>query len=261
MNDSQRTCLYIDPDKHEDNSVAMGVNWLRTEAAKSASVPQGLVAYPAKGHMKDNLTGLIDPTLLNDLASRGRGQVAPGVTVSLMTERKKPRHAQVPVLAIHPTPELLDAVDDLHGVPEVLVVPQSMDGDRMADWIRRSGAHELGSAMPKASSPDGLPRAVVRALTDLTGRVNVSGGFVGSYDKADAVEAFEFLRDHGVIIEPARITDYLIGSLGWGSKAAHRAEQLAEGVLAGRRFHRDKGRWNPDVMLSWLEEEPTRPSD
>jgi hypothetical protein len=206
-------------------------------------------------HGKGNLKGTVLETVLGPATvkklSKDNKVRFKGGTIELMTERIKPYSWSGPVLAVHPSPQLLDLVDSLRSPSEILIVPWRRDEGE--PWAQMWSARELGSSVEPY--PKRFSNPTVRAaLESLTHRVNLSTGLAHPSDRAAAVTMFRLLHDAGEQFDPDEIRAWLISELDWQPQDANEVTDVANGVLAGKRFRlRSSGEWVPDIVNLWRE--------
>jgi hypothetical protein len=145
--------------------------------------------------------------------------------------------------------KLLDMVDGLRTPSDILVVPWLRNEIEL--WVQAWGARELGSSAE--SSPVPFPNPTVRAaLESLTSRVTLSTGIVHPSDRAAAITMFRLLHTAGEPFDPDEVKGWLVAQLGWQPKHAGDVADVAEGVLAGKRFRLcSSGEWPADIVDRW----------
>lgn len=249
----QGRSFYIDSHGPNPDAVIRGVQWLCREA-KDTGEPALIVvtAKPILASMRGPVLGPLFQQLKKEgVVSSG------GVTLHLMTLRKKKWSWDGPALVIYGTQDLLDAVDSLDGACDVLLIPWRRD--EASAWISTWGATELGKASDEGDEvvQEGLSKIIRIALVRLTSIINLSTGIMNSSDYDQAVRTFETLIRKGEAPDAELVRQYLVKN-GWQPKHAKEVRELVQKLLDGRRprgstGRADEGLWN--LLQEKLDEE------
>ncbi len=208
---------------------------------------QALLAVPQLSTLDGVIEGIIGPEAVKALRKQRTIQSGKCV-LKLATEREHPPSWIERVLAIYPSPKLLDYVDGLPA-SEILVV--FWREDHLKRWASTWSALPLGSPSATSTPAATIDPVVRSALESLSARVNPSTGLGHPDDRSSAVELFERLRDARIRYEPAEVRTWLVGQGGWKPEHANEVEEVCRKVLEGKNLKADRGRWRPDVVEHW----------
>lgn len=145
---------------------------------------------------------------------------------------------------------ILDFVDGIIGLGGVVVVPE-LDG-YAAGWTERWNpiVHGTPAAAPSVLIAD---KIVTKALTQLSGFVNLSHGVMTPRDKEHSDDTLRILRANGHSLDPKQLKSWAIKN-GWQIGAAEELAALAVKIwaLKGKpnlsKIHNPAGRYE-----GWLE--------
>ena len=129
-------------------------------------------------------------------------------------------------IAYYADENMLETLDGITGVAGIVAVPD-LPGD-VAGWIKRWNPLVHGQQQASAPLPLITDPVVEKALTALSGSVNLSHAMLNPRDKGHADETLRILRAKGHTLDPAAIKSWAIRE-GWKPGAA---DELAK--LAGR---------------------------
>lgn len=244
---------FIDSHGPDTSALKTAFSWLLKKIGASSENRRGLLVVHGKGNLESTVGAVFGPAVAKKLGKENQVRIR-GSAIELMTERIKPYGWSGPVLAVHPSPRLLDMVDSLSTPSEILVVPWLRD--EVEPWIQMWGARELGSSAEPDTKRFSNP-TVRAALASLTRRVNLSTGIAHPSDRAATVEMFRLLYAAGEDFDPPEVRSWLISELNWQPKDANDVRDVAEGVLSGKRFRASGyGAWVPDIVERWRESGP-----
>lgn len=221
--------------------------WLVREMQTSTS-RSGLLAIPGKGNVEGAIETVLGSAAVKQLTKNNSVRSKVG-TLELMTEKVRRSAWAGPVLAVYPTPKLLEVVDNLHGATAVLVVPWLRD--EINPWIRIWAARQLGSADAQTEQVFSNP-TVRAALESLTNHINMGTGLAHPSDRTAAVEMFRLLQRAGEHFNPEEVRGWLISQLKWQPRHASDVAEVAEKILAGHQFRlTTSGGWATDAVDRW----------
>ncbi|MHC2001831.1 hypothetical protein ACYQR9_15530 [Methylobacterium sp. CM6241] len=139
--------------------------------------------------------------------------------------------------------EMLDGVAGIIGIVAVPDLPGEIDG-----WITRWNPLVHGQQQASAPSPLITDPVVEKALTALSGWINLSHALMNPRDKSHADETLRILRAKGHALEPDKIKSWAIRN-GWKPGAADELAKLA-GRIGGMKtkpslkdFHNPDGKY------------------
>jgi hypothetical protein len=227
---NQRSSAYIKSQGNNRVATAIGIGWLRFLAKTYPAKRSALLAVPTKAKLAEILKGILAPEGIKHLSKYE--QVTLGnLTLRLMTLRNSPSHWNGSVLAAHASLRLLNAVDDIEGVEEVLVIPHTMA--EIAPWIQRWQAtvFDPNDILPTPNLLSLANPAVTEALTRLTDQVNLITGITHSMDRQAAHDCFVQLRKRGIAYIPAHVENWLITRGGWKCADAAAVGRVAAKIL------------------------------
>ena len=239
---------FIDSYGPDTSALKTAFSWLLKKIDAQSENRRGLLVVHGKGNLGGTVEVVLGSAAVKKLGKDKKVRVR-GNVIELMTERIKPYAWSGPVLAVHPSPKLLDLVDSLSTPSEILVVPWIRE--EVEPWVQMWGARELGSSVGPTQKRFSNPM-VQAALASLTARVNLSTGIVHPSDRVAAIEMFRLLNAAGEHFDPTEVRSWLIAELGWQPRHANDVRDVAEGVLSGRRFQTSgSGSWVPDIVERW----------
>ena len=249
-----RACkrYYIHTEGIDERAMALAFAWLLEKVSQSKTPVTALLAIPGKDNLRRGvITKIIGDQLAKSLAS-GKAVPIPQSSsdIRLITQRTKPTGWRGgPVLAAYPTKQLLDMLDDMHGVTEVLVVPWRLS--EVQYWLDTWAPEELGSSAPtlRPSSIGNL--VVVEALKTLTQTVNLSTGITHPLDRQAAIDLFQRLKEAGEPFNPSEVRAWLVSQGGWSPQDADQVKSIAESILAGKRLRGGGRFWRDDIVEQW----------
>lgn len=121
--------------------------------------------------------------------------------------------------------------------------------ENIADWKANFGAKNLRTGEIAEALTIANP-VVAAALESLTAVVNLSTGLGHPSDRAAAVRMFQLLNAGGEHFEPAEVRAWAANN-GWNREGTRELEEVAAGVLAGRRFRVETYPWDRDDLERW----------
>jgi len=234
----------------ETEGVRRGIRWLQEQGGN------GLIVTIGPDNL-DALSSCLEPEKIEQLKE---GEAV--LNLSATTERSLGQSWDGPVLVIHPSPGLLDKVDNLTMVTKVLVVPW-VECDA-ATWIDRWQATSI-DGVPSSEKPQ--PKAVADeehlailgiALRELTDRVNISTGLTHPGDRAKAIDLFNLLKSGQIPYDPEQVKNILITKYRWQSHHADEVKVVAEKIKQGIQLKKHKDyqapRWPAGIVEQWRKE-------
>jgi hypothetical protein len=232
-----------------------GLTWLGALAKVDPSKANALVAVTTKTTLKNfqaDLEAILGKQAVKALAADDNTVKWVGGNLKLFTTKDKMTYGwKGPVLAIYPSKELLDKVDELYDVTDVLVIPSGMPEVQL--WIDQWQAKSLEGGPEQEVLPVALHPVVTAALQHLTATVNLKTGIIHSSDHQKAVEMFETLHLAGFDYKPAEIRAWLVGQGGWGPKDADEVAKLAADMAEGKKLRGKAGKADQRLLDYWAE--------
>lgn len=247
---SERNSLYIDSHGPNPEGVKKGFAWLYQISKQDEDKRHGIVAVNTKKNLdniQDTIEELIGAGGFRSLRNDNRVTIE-HLQVSLVTNRIRPSGWRSgPALVLYPSDDLLDTVDGLHGVTDVLVVPWHRES--FQPWIDTWNASDLEGDSGDDKAQEIISDPVLEeALETLHGTVNSSTGVTHPSDRSSAIELFKILEKGGISYDPAEVRAWLVAEKSWDPDHANDVQEIAEGVLEGRRFQYERGRWTDDLL-------------
>lgn len=246
----QRSSLYINEKLNED-AIKKGLSWLIELNNQDANKSSALLAVPQISNLKGEISAVLGDPTVKILTKSEKITFNSTVQISLLTERKDIYSWDGPILAIHPTKELLDKIDGLNGVTDVLVIPWTFD--EVQYWIDAWSATELGAAPKKIPSKIVLNPLVEVALESLTIRVNLSTGITHPSDRSATIGLFRILNNAGISYNPDKIRAWLVSQQRWTPKGADDVKKVAADILSGKRLKGGTDSWTDNILETWKE--------
>lgn len=240
--------VYIDTAGRDNDALSVGLAWLLDRAQRANLA--GVVAVYALANAK-RLAPPLSADLVRRLVRDKRAQLG-AVAIELMTQRHEPRSQLGPTLGVWVNDRLLDRIEELEPYA-VCVVP--WHNDAIADWKANFAPIELRSGARSSAITVANP-VVAAALEALTAVINIETGLGHPRDRASAIDLFAILRRGGERFEPAEVRAWAVNN-DWSSRSARELEEIAAGVLAGRRFRSEADGWSDDALDQWRTEART----
>lgn len=150
MPDSDRLAYFVSSQGYDIQAATTGLAWL--VQTLEAGHPAGCIVVPTREHLT---RGHVLCDLLGRKACRGFSASAPMMgpgkkPIYTYTHRTLLRFRAAPVvLAVHPTRDTLDRIDDLPGVKAVAVIPWATE--EMRYWVQAWRAQALRATSCRAS--------------------------------------------------------------------------------------------------------------
>lgn len=141
------------------------------------------------------------------------------------------------VLSIYPTKRMFDSINNLNRARAIVVVP--WNEREKEKWIRTWNPEVIGGEEAEVE-PLELNPILENALNALTNRINLSTGLTHSSDKESAITLLRILQANQVPLDPNKIKIWALRN-GWTSEGANDLQEIAQGVLEGKRY-RTSGR-------------------
>lgn len=253
-----RKSLFIRAHGPDVDALKRALVWLGRLAETDSAKRKAAIAIYSKGQLSGTVIEPVLGTPACKALAKGQTVGFGNASLSLITARERIYSWNGPILAVYPPKMLIDALDDLTGVTDMLVLPWTME--EIEFWIKTWGAEELGGTAPREEKPKLAP-VVVAALKNLTETVNLSTGITHPSDKMAALDTFRILVGHRVSYHPEAVRAWLVGQGGWSPRDADAVQEIAQGYLDGKRI-RGHGRefWNDSIIDRWREEAAKEPS-
>ena len=200
-----------------------------------------------------NLRGAIGNVLGNNVIkrlSKDKRVIYNQMEITLKTERIEILEwTEDIVLSIYPTKRMFDSINDLNRARAIVVVP--WNEREKEEWIRTWNPEVVGGEEAEVE-PLELNAAVESALNTLTSMVNLSTGLTHSSDKESAITLLRILHNNQVPLDPNNMRIWALRN-GWTSEGANDLQEIAQGVLEGKRY-KTSGRkiWNDEFINGLL---------
>ena len=231
-------------DGWDDDAVRAGYAWLLQFASEN-----GYSTATLFSHQKQSVQNLDEALAPHGTRLYRNGSLTEhGVTVAVRTTRSQGGYPRDPVLALWADDnDLLDRLDRWP-VPAICAVPW---GDSIPNWKAKWTPTDVRTGN-LAPTDEPVPNpVVVKALETVTGLANLSNG-LDRYNRETAIDAFRLLHAAGEPFDPRQVGAWAARN-GWGASNAAGIEDLAQGVLDGRRF-RSQPRLRDDIVDRWRDD-------
>lgn len=243
-----KRCFYLPLEGQDTDIVRQGVFWLFANAKLAGG---GWFAVNMIGNLENYSTypGLND---LIKLKNKYNHAIINGVPVYLITKDEylfPTDGMNRPMLAVHPTRDLLDKLDNIPNISQMTVIPWL--GKEIQDWIELHGAVILqpdavfGENNKRASSD--LDPIVAAALEDYSKRVDFKQNVWENDVKFGSIALFRILIGNGIDYDPEAIREYLLTKLKWKPLAADQTARVADVIRSGDEYRKI---W-PDISEPW----------
>jgi len=232
------------------NPPERGVTQVFTWALQNANSKNGVIlAGVTNDVLARALMEVVHEKMAKDIVNEKIKRID-GIGVSIATERREVHRGQNRVLvALYPSKSYLDRIDGISDISEMAVV--AWNPKEIEEWKITRSATELGGAPATRTEPIIKNKTVVNAMRSLSSAVNKSTGLLHPADKPRAIETFHVLLENGERFDPKEIKMFLVAEEGWEPKYAIMVEEVAKGVLEGKRYRRQKGCWVPNIIDIW----------
>ena len=253
-----RTTSYLEVKENGLQEIITGFAWLIKLAQGDSSKKSALIATPLLKTLEDDVAPILGKQTVALLAEGNEVNIDVILKLTLMTERKTRDSWPGPILAVYPTRKLLELIDGLSGVTDLLVISRRIWS--IKDWVDTWRVSPLGvSPLPPVSST--ICPVLEAALKTLTLKLSGSAGLAQPSDRAATVSLFEILHKDGFTFDPKQVRAWLISKGGWKPALADQIQEIAEGVLAGKRFDIEKYVWSERILEVWKAEAMKAGSD
>jgi len=190
-----------------------------------------ILHLPSKSQLRQ-LSLLLNINLIKNLKKNNHGSWN-SISFTLCTERLEINEwTENIVLSLYPTSKMTDNLNDLNRAKAIVVVPW-IDKER-DKWIKTWNPNIIGGEEVEIEALELDPR-LERALSALTGVINVSTGLTHSSDKESAINLLQILHRKGVVLEPENMKIWALQN-DWTSDGANDLQDIAQRILDGRRF-------------------------
>jgi hypothetical protein len=222
--------VFVDCEGPDDKALADAFRWLVQEVERR-QLPGVIVTY-AKSNA-ENLSRVLGERGAAALIA-GRSLPVKTQTVSLVTVTKRLPYSLrgSVVLSVWLDDKHLSALDDAQPAA-ICAVPWIPDS--IQKWRRSWNPRELRKGLPSAPEVAIDNAVVIEALQSLTVSVNLSTGLSHPSDRDDAIHTFRALRHGREAYDPAAVRAWAVQN-GWSATGADELQEIAQGVLEGKRF-------------------------
>lgn len=229
------------------NAVADGLQKV-LELCASFSHNAVILHLPIKNHL-EQLSLLLSQSLITNLKKNNYGSWN-NITFTLNTERLQISDwTEDIVLSLYPTLKMTDNLNDLRRAKAIVVVPW-INKER-EKWIQTWNPEIIGGDEVEIEDLDLDPR-LERALSALTGIINVSTGLTHSSDKESSIQLLQILHRNGIQLKPDNMKTWALKN-GWASNVANQLQDIAQRILEGRRFRTsDVSMWDDKFIQDLL---------
>lgn len=242
------------PDRYITNSASSDRNALADGFKKTLELcaihshNAVILHLPVKTHLRQ-LSLLLNQKLINALKKNNYGSWN-SITFTLHTTRLEISDwTEDIVLSLYPTSKMTDNLNDLKRAKAIVVVPW-IDKEREM-WIKTWNPKIIGGEEVEIENLKVDPR-LERALSALTGIINVSTGLTHSSDRESAIQLLQILHRNGIHLKPGNMKIWALQN-GWTSDGANDLQDIAQRILEGRKF-RTSGvnMWNDKFIQELL---------
>lgn len=246
-----KKCYYLGIEGLDAELVRTGIIWLFENSTKNGAWLATLTIENLRRYISYTKFSILEE-LLNDTHQ----SVINNIGITVITKDWIPINGDSKVLlAIHPTMEFLEKLDNIPDITKMAVVP--FLGSEIEGWRIKHNATEI-SLMTSSSIPisSSLNETITRALKDLVQIVDLSKPVWESDVKFASINAFMILCKNGYDdYTPDDIHKWLTTNGGWNPLAASQAATIAEQIRSGNKYElfRDKQNlyWKNDVIEKW----------
>jgi len=212
---------------------------------KDAAVSSFWIVSLTKAQLGGDLGTALGDTAASAL-KKGASLSAENKPLHFYTKLTLPRSAHnTVILTVHPDKKLMTAVDSLHGVYALLVVPWNMDD--VQEWIEAHGPTDIlsSTSMQPISLSDPI---IVVALKSLLTSINRSTGINHPLDKSRAIDTFRALQKARIAVDPAETRAWLIQN----GLSPHHADGIAAIASSPGSFRRPgRSSLRSDIVSYW----------
>lgn len=219
------------------------------ELCASFSYNSVILHLPSKSQLRQ-LSLLLGDTLIRNLKKDNSGSFN-NIIFTLKTERIEISDwTEDIVMSLFPTSKMTDNLNDLNRAKAIVVVPW-INNER-EKWIQTWNPELIGGDKVEIEDLDLDPK-LERALSTLTGMINMSSGLTHSSDRESAIQLLQILHKNGIQLNPEIMKTWALQN-GWTSDGANQLKDIAQRILEGRRF-RTSGinMWNEKFIQELLE--------
>jgi hypothetical protein len=253
-----KECFYLGIEGSNTEIVRNGVFWLFENSKSNGS---GWIAV----NYINNIENISKYPGLNELGILSKNKfidsaIIQGVRVYLITKYNVPKDGMnKPLLAIHPTKELLNRLDIVPNIPKMMVV--AWIAKEVDEWAWRNNAVDydsIVSSIAATNAKPGIDKVVAVALKHLTNSIKLTKNMSISTERDAIISTFFILVKNGYDLHPDAITNWLVSKCGWGPVAAKQAAEIAENIRSGKQifspsFFSTKF-WRDNIIEQWKEE-------
>ena len=144
---------------------------------------------------------------------------------------------------------MTDNLNDLRRARAIVVVPW-IDKER-EEWIQTWNPEIIGGDEVEIEDLDLDPR-LERALSALTGVINVSTGLTHSSDRESAIQLLQILYRNRIQLKPDNMKTWVLQN-GWTSSGANQLQDIAQRIIERRRFRTSGVKmWNDKFIQELL---------
>lgn len=254
---SKRKSLYVTSRGPNVDALRQGLVWLGRLTEADPAKRKAAIAIATKGQLGGTVIEEILGARACKALANGDSVLFGKATLNLITKRDRIYSWNGPILAVYPSKQFLDALDDLAGVTDFMLIPWTME--EVQFWIKAWTAEEVGATGAKVEDLQ-LDPVVVAALKNLTESVNLSTGITHPSDRHAALDTFRILSSHRISYRPDDVRAWLVGKGGWSPRDADAVHEIAQGYLDGKRFRGGKEPFWGDGILNTWKQEATKPN-
>ena len=218
------------------------------ELCASFSYNSVILHLPSKSQLRQ-LSLLLGDTLIRNLKKDNSGSFN-NIIFTLKTERIEISDwTEDIVMSLFPTSKMTDNLNDLNRAKAIVVVPW-INNER-EKWIQTWNPELIGGDKVEIEDLDLDPK-LERALSTLTGMINMSSGLTHSSDRESAIQLLLILHKNSIQLKPEYMKIWALQN-GWISDGANQLQDIAKRILEGSRF-RTSGvsMWNAKFIRELL---------
>jgi hypothetical protein len=210
---------------------------------------EAILFVPAKGNLQGTtLEEALGSNLTKQMLKNGSLGLPNGGKISLYTLKNFPSFCRAKsVLAVYADDKMLDKTNDNASFENIVVVPWIIE--HVQTWANTWQPTIIGDSPELTIEPseNSLSPVAIEGLKSLTTMVNLATGLAHPRDRDSAIGILRILKQNKEHFDPESVKAWALQN-GWKSKGANDLFDIAEKVLAGRRFRTSGGGLNPDLI-------------
>ncbi len=247
---SNRMLYFIRSSGADRNALKKALGWLLEMGDR------GFLAVPSFRSLDGPITEELGKNAIYELKSKGVAVIM-GKQITMITKTTMILDAKgAPLVAVYPYGHFLDALDSIHNVSSMLVLPWSMQ--EIDTWTRAWGAKELGGKRVKAGPEEHDNKVAIEAIKEICAKVNPSWGVENPTDRDAFVQAFSLLKEGGEVFVPGDLKIWLVTKQGWRATQAEEVAEIAAEVLLGRMVAQGNPIWQDGQIETWRQRASTQ---